>query len=165
MDITTVLVIAALAALAIGVSAFMLNRAWGDFPRRAGPPDSGPSPVPPASSPAWGAAPADTDDEGDEDEWGEDEPRLPAGAPEGGLIPVTHPLVRRAVEAALERGGSSYATYFIRDGEQIFLAAYRIADPAERDRVTRLFAGLNSGDVSGLDFGEIYSVMQQLGRR
>jgi hypothetical protein len=36
MDVPTVLVIFVAGLLAIGVTAYMLNRAWGDFPSRAG---------------------------------------------------------------------------------------------------------------------------------
>lgn len=164
MDITTILIIAVMGLLAIGAAAFMLNRAWGDFPRRVGPLDRGPSPIAPSRSPAWETAPAD-DDEG-EDGWGEDgEQPLPAGAPEGGLIPVTHPLVQRAVEAALERGGSPYAAYFLRDGERLYLAAYRIADPAEREQAIRLFQGINSGSMASGDLKDMISVIQRLGQR
>lgn len=160
MDITTILLIAAMGLITILVVVFMLNRAWGDFPRRVGPTDSGPSPVPSSGEPAWDAAPPDdrSKDEVEEDE------ALPAGAPEGGLVLVTHPLVLRAVEGALERGGSPYATYFIRHDERVYLAAYRIADPVEREQVTRVFESLNSGDLSGVDFNAVLGTLQRLGK-
>lgn len=158
MDLTTTLLIAVFALAAIGVSAYMLNRAWGDFPGRAGRIDLGPPPAPPSSAPARVAAPAD-DDPGAADQ------PLPAGAPEDGLIPVTDPLVRRALEQALERGGGPYATYFIRDGERIYLAAYRIADPAQRAQLTRVFRGLNGGDMTGINLPEIIGAIQKLTRQ
>lgn len=158
MDLATVVVIFVAGLLALGATVYMLNRAWGDFPRRVGPPAAGLAPPPLAPPP---------DD--DEDAWGEAEPGeadppLPAGAPEGELIPVTHPMVRRAVEGALAKGGSPYATYFIRHGDQIYLAAYRIADPIQRARVARLFQELNGGDVSSLDFAAMLKAIQTLGK-
>lgn len=159
MDVTTILVIFVAGLIAIGLTAYMLNRAWGDFPGRIGPPGRGPSPAPPSSSPARAIAPAE------DEAWGEgEEAPLPAGAPEGGLIPVTHPMVKRAIESALERGGNPYATYFIRDGERVYFAAYRIADPVERERATRLFQELNGGDFSGVNFSEMLGVIQRLGK-
>jgi hypothetical protein len=155
VDITTILIIAGLGLVTILVAAYMLNRAWGDFPGRVGPTQRGPSPVPPPSSLA--GAPAQRDDRGEDAE-----ASLPAGVPEGGLVPITHPLVLRAVENALERGGSPYATYFIRHGERVFLAAYRIADPAERERVTRVFEGLNSEGLTGVNFDDVIGALRRL---
>lgn len=155
MDITTILIIAGLGLVTILVAAYMLNRAWGDVPGRVGPTQRGPSPLPPPA--AAQGAPTPADDKGQDDGLA-----LPAGAPEGGLIPITHPLVLRAVENAMERGGSPYATYFVRHGERVFLAAYRIADPAERERVTRVFEGLNSGGLSGVNFDDVIGALRRL---
>jgi hypothetical protein len=154
LDPVTIIVIFVAGLLAIGVAAYMLNRAWGDFPRRAGP-YGGTGGPPRSPEPARDPAPADDDAH---------EPELPAGAPEGGLIPVTEPTVRAAVERALERPGSPYAAYFIRDGDRLYLAAHRIADPLQRAQVTSLFQRLNSGDFAGLNFSDLIGAIQKLGR-
>lgn len=151
------LIIIGLAALGtLVLVVVMLNRAWGDFPRRVGPAAST-TPVPTALE---GGEDAEDADEGDGEAYA-----LPAGAPEGELIPITHPMVRRAIDQALDRGGSPYATYFVRDEGQIYFASYRIADPAQRGQLTRLFRSLNDGDFSQVNMSEIMSAMQQLGRR
>jgi hypothetical protein len=149
MEIVSValLVLAGLALL--GLVAFMLNRAWGDFPKTSalpgGPPPStkgGPG------SAARPAPPADDDLE-------PLEPReLPAGAPAGSRIAVEHPLVRRAIEQSMQKGGSPYAGYFIRDGETIYLNLARIADPGQRQRIAAMVREVNgkeAGDSSILD--------------
>lgn len=160
MDIPTILVIFVAGLLAIGLTAYMLNRAWGDFPSRAGRLDPGPPPAPPSTTPAWATAPAEA-----EDGAGDDEAGLPAGAPDDGLIPITHPLVRRAIESALERGGTPYATYFVRDGERLFLAAHRIADPVQRAQFVRVFRDLSGDAPSGASLDEILGVVRQFTKR
>lgn len=169
MDLTTILVIAIVGLVVIGVVIVMLNRAWGDFPGRVGPPAQGPSPLvqpvrsPAAAAPDTGAGERDPFADEEERSLAEDEWR-PAGAPAEGLVPVTHPLVKRAVEQALDRGGSAYATYFLRDGDQVFLAAYRIADPGERANAVRVFQSLNDGDLTDVHFSELFALIQRLGR-
>jgi hypothetical protein len=159
MDFATVAIIFVAGLLLLGVIVFMLNRAWGDFPTRLTPPyQDGPAR---RGSPERALlAPFEDEEEDEEDE----EERLPAGAAPENLIPVTHPQVRLAVTQALERGGTPYATYFIREGERVYLVASRIADPAERARVVRLFQGLNGGDLTGLNMVDMIRTIQQLGR-
>jgi hypothetical protein len=164
MDLMTVGIIFVAGLITFGVVIFMLNRAWGDFPRRAGPLDHDLAQLTGSRRPAWGAAPADDDDDDDDLDAALAGDALPAGAPEGGLVPITNPQVRMAVERALERGGTPYATYFLRDGDRYYLAAHRIADPVERARIVRLFQGLNGGDLTGVNFGELISVIQRLGK-
>ncbi|MEI7770176.1 MAG: hypothetical protein WCI67_09325 [Chloroflexales bacterium] len=126
----------------------MLNRAWGDFPGRISglPPPPPPRPAPPLAATPLAAEMTDI-------------------TPNGGLVPVNHPLVRRAVMAALERGGSPYALYFIKDGEVIYLVPTRIADPQQREQATRLFASMNAsnGDATP-PLAEAIRVIQELGK-
>ncbi len=132
----------------------MLNRAWGNFPG----PISGLPPMMPLDQPtpsraAVPSAPlADTHEVAPDDEL---------------LVPVNHPLVRRAVMAALERGGSPYALYFVRDGEEIYLVPTRIADPQQREQLMRLFTSMNtnsSGDTMP-SLGEAIRLIQEMGRK
>ena len=132
----------------------MLNRAWGNFPG----PISGLPPMMPLDQPtpsraAVPSAPlADTHEVTPDDEL---------------LVPVNHPLVRRAVMAALERGGSPYALYFVRDGEEIYLVPTRIADPQQREQLMRLFTSMNtnsSGDTMP-SLGEAIRLIQEMGRK
>jgi hypothetical protein len=131
----------------------MLNRAWGDFPGRV----SGlPPSMPPTTSqppPPMSLAPQMAE-----------EPPM-AGAPAGGLVPVSHPMVRQAVLAAMERGGSPYALYFIREGEAVYLVPGRIADPQQRAMVARMFTSLNEGGGGGLPLGDMMRVIQELGKK
>ena len=159
MNLLVIVIVVVAILLTIGLAAYMLNRAWGDFPRRLSPLDYAQPPNPSSPTPAWGTASAPADDKDNADA-----AALPAGAPDNGLILVTHPLVRQVVAQALERGGSPYATYFIRDGERIYLAAYRIADPIQRAQAIQIFQGFNGGDMSGVNFGEIIRVLQQMSR-
>ena len=132
----------------------MLNRAWGNFPG----PISGLPPMMPLDQPtpsraAVPSAPlADTHEVTPDDEL---------------LVPVNHPLVRRAVMAALERGGSPYALYFVRDGEMVYLIPSRIADPLQCEQLTRLFTAMNSTN-SGEELpslGEAIRIIQEMGKR
>ncbi len=160
LDLTTVAIIFGAGLLALGLTAWMLNRAWGDFPSRAGP-GLGLPPTPPSPEPLGPFAPP-PDDEGEQD--GDEPAELPAGAPAEGLIPVSHPLVLRAVQQSLERPGSPYATYFIRDGEQVYLALYRIADPGQREMAKRIFEGLNSGELGDVGPSDLMRLLGQLGK-
>ncbi len=153
MDLLTIVIIAGAGLVALALVAYMLNRAWGDFPRRAGQLPEQPFSAPPAQTAPY--APFVAEDE--------EEPGF-AGAPQEALIPVTNPMVLRAVNAAMDRGGSPYAAYFLRDGERVFLAAYRIADPLQREQLTRLFEGLNSGNLEGVSPMELIRIINQLGR-
>lgn len=155
IDLTTIAIIFVAGLVAIGLTVWMLNRAWGDFPSRAGA-VSPPTPLPGAQAPP---------DEAMDDEGGEEGAGLPAGASSGNLVEVTHPLVLRAVRQAMQRPGSPYATYFIDDGERVFLVLSRIADPAQRETARRLFAGLNSGELGEVGMGDLVQMLNQLGKR
>ncbi|HMQ31388.1 MAG TPA: hypothetical protein PKD53_11705 [Chloroflexaceae bacterium] len=159
IDLPTVAIMFLAGLVAIGLTLWMLNRAWGNFPSRMGPGDGLP-PTPLSQGPAsrHQAAPADDEDEDDEDD------ALPAGAPAEGLVEVTHPMVLRAVRQSMERPGSPYSTYFIADGERVFLALHRIADPDDREAARRAFQGLNSGDVGGIDLIELMRAIGRLGK-
>jgi hypothetical protein len=153
MDLIVIVGVVSAGLLISVVVLVMLNRAWGDFPGRISglPPamssrSTGPSPMPMA-----GAAPALAE--------------MPEASPNNGLVPITHPMVRQAVAAALERGGSPYSLYFIRDGEEIYLVPTRIADPQQRELVTRMFTSLSNGGGESLPLGDIIRVMQELGKK
>lgn len=160
MDWTLFLIIVGAGAGLIGLVALMLHRAWGDFPGRLMPYELEASS---GHTPSW-AVRRNEDDE-DEENADQDAPAWSAGAPAEELLPVVHPGMRRAIIQALERGGSPYATYFVRDGDQIYLAAYRIADPEQRAQVTRIFHSINSDEIGGLSIYDMLQVMTRLGRQ
>jgi hypothetical protein len=162
MDLTTLAIIGAVGLAVLAVSIFMLNRAWGDFPTRAGRLDDSPAPRAAESSlwPAWDAAPADNEQD---NQWGE--PReLPAGASSENLIPVENPTVKRLMDKALDQAGSPYATYFLRDGERIYFVASRIADPAQRAQAVRVFEELNRDQGAGPNMVELFQTFRQFGK-
>jgi hypothetical protein len=158
MDLILIVGIVGVGLIIFAVVAVMLNRAWGDFPGRiSGLPPTMPTSQPPSSRPSSFSAPSMSD--------------APPMAdtlditPNGEMIPINHPLVRKAVVASLERGGSPYALYFIKDGEAIYLVPSRIADQQQREVVTRLFTSLNNDSDGSLSFGDVIRVMQDLGRK
>jgi hypothetical protein len=143
MGTTSWLLIGGLALVAIIIASVVLNRSWGSFPSRAGM-------LPPAGSAAPGmsrqpdaAAPA---------AWGDQQlgtPDHPVAALEppgvhGGLVPITHALVRRSAEQALERGGS-VTRYIVRQGEQVYFDFSQIADPTQRQEAYDLMQRFNAG--------------------
>ncbi|MEI6778496.1 MAG: hypothetical protein WCK70_16485 [Chloroflexales bacterium] len=147
MLITGIVAVGLLLAVIVLV---MLNRAWGNFP---GPISGIPSDQPLPSRAAAPSAPLDN--------------ALEEMTPNGGMVPVNHPLLRRAVMAALERGGSPYALYFIRDGEAVYLIPSRIADPQQREQLTRLFTAMDStSNGEGLpSLGEAIRMIQEMGKK
>jgi hypothetical protein len=167
IDPLTVLIIFVGGLVAIGLSAWMLNRAWGNFPSRAGlPPAPLGQPMTPAPDDAWDEDEQDEFDPDEEVQPGEEDQRpLPAGASSANLVEVTHPMVRQAVQRAMEKPGSPYATYFIDEGDRVYLVLSRIADPIQREQARRLFEGLNGGDLQGIGMGELMQLISQLGKR
>jgi hypothetical protein len=167
MNLTIIAIIFVAGLLTLGLTFWMLNRAWGDFPSRAGP-RAGLPLTPTDLDQARGQSPWPTaPDRPADDEAGEGEltpAELPPGAPADGLVLVAHPMLRRAAEQALDRGGSPYATFFIRDGERIYLALYRIADPVLREQARRVFEGLNSGNLNDVGLAEVISMIGRLGK-
>lgn len=163
MDWNIFLIIVAVGVVLLGFAAWMLHRSWGDFPKKLN--------VHELETPikrefSWAAQRSDDDDDNDDDdddhEWAERS--LPAGAPDDGMILVTHPGVRNAITQAIERGGSPYASYFVRDGDRIYLAAYRISDPDQRAQVTQLFQSINNGEIGGLSIYDLLQVLKRFGR-
>jgi hypothetical protein len=57
---------------------------------------------------------------------------------------ITHPLIRRAAERALAKGGES-AKYIYRDGDRIYFNFGRIEDPGERKNAVALIRGIQDG--------------------
>lgn len=144
-----------LALVAIVATLVALNRSWGNFPKDARyEPPSGSS-APGMSSPAGQPGPAmgwnaPASDDGHE-------PNLPD--PESWLVPVNHPLVRRAAEQALQRGDTS-ARYIVRQGEQLYFDFAQISDPLQRRRAyaaMRRFA-----DGQDVDLKAMLQTIQQL---
>ncbi|MEI6180935.1 MAG: hypothetical protein WCP31_09275 [Chloroflexales bacterium] len=152
MDLTTIALLFVAGLSLLGLVLWMLNRAWGDFPSRLGPQTG--LPLTPSEAKPTSLA------QGEPSEAAE----LPPGASADDFVLVAHPLVRRAVEQALARGGSPYATFFIRDGERIYLVLSRIADPTQRELARRVFAGVNDGNLSGIGLNEIIQLLGQLGK-
>ncbi len=156
MDLTIIALLFVAGLALLGLVLWMLNRAWGDFPSKVGPQMG----LPLTSSEAKPTSLAQGDPPDSAPASGE----LPPGASADDFVLVAHPLVRRAVEQALARGGSPYATFFIRDGERIYLVLSRIADPAQRELARQVFAGINDGNLSGIGLNEIIQLLGQLGK-
>ncbi|NNJ09018.1 hypothetical protein EKD04_001610 [Chloroflexales bacterium ZM16-3] len=159
MDLYLFISIVAGGVVVILIVLVMLNRAWGNFPGKVSglpPTMSSSQPMTSQQSPL-SAAPLT--------EMAPEEMDLPAGAPVGSLVPVTHPMVRQAVLAALDRGGSPYALYFIKDGEMVYLVPRRIADQQQREMLTRMFTSLNGDSDGSIGMGDIVRVLQDMAKK
>ncbi|RRR72827.1 MAG: hypothetical protein EI684_09655 [Candidatus Viridilinea halotolerans] len=152
MDWTLFFTIVGLGVVLIALVAGMLNRAWGDFAQHA--PKIEELEARLRQEARWSAPPPVAE---------ADEPELPAGAPGEDMIPVSHPLLKQAISRAMVSGGTPAATYFVREGDAIYLAAYRIADPDQREQVTKLFRALHDADDQASIF-ELLQAIKRLGR-
>ncbi|PDW04982.1 hypothetical protein [Candidatus Viridilinea mediisalina] len=151
MDWTLFFYIMGFGIVLLSLVVWMLNRAWGDFDQHGPRVEDVERQAHQASS--WGEPLLDAPTE----------PHLPAGAPDEDLIPVSHPLLKQAIRRALANGGTPASTYFVREDDEIYLAAYRIADPEQREQVTRLFRSLgDAGDQASVF--ELLQAIKHLGR-
>jgi hypothetical protein len=141
MDTTTLLVLGGAALVVLVAVLVALNRSWGDFPSRAGS-------LPPAGSSAPGMS------ERLPSQWSHSTPDEPeelqassfsSASDDEGLVLITMPMVRRAAEAALERGGEE-AKYIVRDGDQLYFSFDRISDPAQRRAAYEMMRRLQAGE-------------------
>jgi hypothetical protein len=136
MDLTTLLFLGGLALAVVVAALFVLRRAWGNFPERTGtlPPAGSAAPgMSSQSAPRSYSAPAAP------------EPLEQPGAAPAGLVPIEHPLVRRAAEAALQKD-SRAARYIVRDGDQLYFSFDQIDDPAQRQAAYDLMRRFNAGE-------------------
>jgi hypothetical protein len=149
MNQVALIILGGIALLIVVVVLWALNRSWGHFPERTDvlPPVGSSAPgmsSQPASrsySPAIGQAPGDQ-----------------AGEPPVGLVPIEHPMVRRAAKAALEKD-SRAARYIVRDGDQLYFSFDQIGDPTERQAAYDLMRRFNAGEDVDIQ------AMMQLTRR
>ena len=159
MEIVTVAILVLAGLAVLGLAAFMLNRAWGDFPKTSALPGG-----PPPSTRGGPGKLARPDPPADDDLEPLGPRELPAGAPAGSLIAVEHPLVRRAIEQSMQKGGSPYAAYFIRQGDAVYVNLARIADPAQRERIAAMLHEVNGKGSSGMSMTELMRAVQELTR-
>jgi hypothetical protein len=141
MDSTTWLIVGGLALIAVIAALVALNRSWGNFPDRAGT-------LPPAGASAPGISSMPGADWGQQRQSEMPAPIEPPGQ-DGVLVPIEHPLVRRAAEQALARGGS-FASYITRQGDQLYFDFSQIADPDQRREAYDLMRRFNAGQDVGL---------------
>lgn len=64
---------------------------------------------------------------------------------DAGLLPILHPMVRRAAERALRKGGPA-AQAIVSDGERLYLSVAHIPDAAERERAYELLRRFGAGE-------------------
>jgi hypothetical protein len=133
MDLTTLFILGGLAIAILVAALVVLNRSWGNFPDHAGSlPPAGPS-APGASSqrnlPPLEAPPV---------------AGTPESPPDGGLVLIEHPMVRRAAEDALRRGGPM-TRYIVRDGDQVYFSFDQIDDPVQRQAAYDLMRRFQAG--------------------
>src|SRR5262249_15187765 len=140
MDPTALLILGGLALAVIAAALFALNRSWGNFPD-----STGRLPPPGASAPgisSWTAEPSlDRAAEQLAPQLGATAETSPAGA----LVLIEHPIVRRAAEQALQRGGPM-TRYIVRDGERIYFSFDQVSDPAQRQAAYQLMRRAQAGE-------------------
>src|SRR5215475_10787894 len=131
MDTITWIIIGGLAIIAIAATLYALNRSWGNFPKDARyQPRSGASA--PGISPGMSTPPGPSILSGDQPSAGAiAAPPFDPPDPASWLVPIVHPLVRRAAEQALQRGDAT-ARYIVRQGDGLAFDFSQISDPAQR---------------------------------
>ncbi|WP_129674188.1 hypothetical protein [Candidatus Chloroploca sp. Khr17] len=149
-------VVGALSLLALTI--WMLNRAWGEnFPGSGG---TLPSELLDQYQVTTSHRPQvePTRHEDDLSSWwandDDEQTQGPAGSPTSEMVEITHTAVRQAILTSLERGGSPYATFFVQDDDKVYLALYRIHDPAQRATAQRVVEGLNDGRLNAFSLME-----------
>jgi hypothetical protein len=161
MDLTTILILGGVALMAVVAALWMLRRAWGDFPSRAGmlpPAATGRQPSIPTYNPVDGsftsAAPSALETQSDSPSALETQPAPP------GLVPIENPMVLRAAEAAMKKGDQRAARYIVRDGGKLYFSFDQIADPTERQVAYDMMRRLNAGE--DVDIRAVLKLVQQM---
>jgi hypothetical protein len=155
MDLTTILILGGIVLAVVVAAVWVLRRAWGDFPSRAGD-------LPPAGMAALGmsrppvAPPLDMQEAPEAASM--PAPAEPAAVPSG-LVPIENPMVRRAAEAALQRDDRA-ARYIVRDGDMLYFSFDQIADPVERQAAYELMRRFNAGE--DVDIRAMMKLAQQM---
>jgi hypothetical protein len=157
VDTATLLIVGGLALAIVVAALFALRRAWGNFPDRAGT-------LPPAGASAPGmsrrAAPRSYSLE--RELAPPEQAAAAAGEPPTGLVPIEHPMVRRAAEAALQKD-SSAARYIVRDGDQLYFSFAQISDPLQRQAAYDLMRRFNAGE--DVDIRAMMRLTQEMFRK
>jgi hypothetical protein len=143
---------------AIIATLYALNRSWGNFPK-----DTLYRPPSGSSAPGMSAGPSvPSSQRGSWDAPASAMAPLPAPElpdPDNWVVPIEHPMVRRAAEQALERGGPS-ARYVIRQGDQIAFDFSQISDPLQRRQAYALMRRFADGQ--DVDIRAMIQVMRQM---
>jgi hypothetical protein len=129
--------------LFVGAAWLILRRSWGVS-------SSAPPPV------AGTAAPED-----DLDPFAIIEAPPVLAAAGGELVPITHPLIRRAAESALRQGGST-ARAIVRQGDMLYFSFAHIADPTDRKAAYTLARELAGDEAAQVDLAAAMHLIRRL---
>ncbi|HEX6289544.1 MAG TPA: hypothetical protein VFZ66_10155 [Herpetosiphonaceae bacterium] len=148
MDTGILIVIGAIGLIVVLGFFVALNRSWGSFPTRAGGYAPQPSDMPaPASLPvATGDNAADT-----EPIEPDDQPVAP--------IPISNPMVRRAVETAIANH-SPVSRYILRQGNDLYFSFDTMPDPDQRRQAYHLMRRFEAGE--DVDIGALMRLLRQI---
>ena len=85
------------------------------------------------------------------------------GMPGETRVAVTHPMIRKAAERALQKGGDA-AKFVERVGDTIYLKFDAIPDPAQRQRAVEMIQKIQNADKDGDGLGvmEMMSLLRQM---
>jgi hypothetical protein len=81
--------------------------------------------------------------------------------PASWVVPIEHPMVRRAAEQALAKGGPA-ARYVVQQGDQVAFDFGQISDPAQRRQAYTLMRRFADGQ--DVDFRAMMQLVQQMFR-
>lgn len=178
MDMSTLIIVGVLALIVVVAALFVLRRSWGNFPDQARMPPTVPdepfslsdlglsdaerarSVQPePGQSQQRQQKPFSLEDLGLSDAELAEQEREEADAAR--LVLITQPMVRRAAQQALQRGGPQ-AKYFVSVGDQIYFSFEAIEDPAERQAAYDLMRRVQAGE--DVDFRAVMALISKLSK-
>ena len=159
MDTMTWVIIGTLAIIAIAATLYALNRSWGSFPKDARyQPRSGasaPGISPGASLPSEPSILRSDQPSADQ----VPAPLFDTAEPTSWLVPITHPLVRRAAEQALQRGDAT-ARYIVRQSDELAFDFSQISEPTQRRQAYTIMRRFADGE--NVDIRAMMQVIRQL---
>jgi hypothetical protein len=75
------------------------------------------------------------------------------------LVLITHPVILRAAERVLTKGGEA-AKYVTKDGDRIYFSFDRIEDPVQRRRALDLIKGIQTGQ--DVNISEVLQLVRRM---
>ena len=68
---------------------------------------------------------------------------------QGNLVLITHPLIRRAAQRALAKGGE-VTKFLVQEGDRIYFSFDSITDPVERQKALDIMTRIQTGEEANV---------------